>query len=193
MAMNSYSALKDSVAAWLNEADLVARIADFIALAEAVINRRVDHRQMTGVATLGVGNGRAVLPADFTAVRAVSLDGQRQDFMTLDAYAAGATQGYALAGGELVFVPPVSGTATLIYGRQVDPLSENGENWLLDAFPDVYLYGALSQAAPYLDDNDRAATWARLFEKAIAEINADGQAQSLGGTLQTHNGQARTY
>ena len=32
-----------------------------------------------------------------------------------------------------------------------------------------------------------------LCEKALGEINADGQAQSFGGTLQTQNGQARTY
>jgi len=189
MALNSYSALKDSVAAWLDAPELVTRIPDFIALAEAVINRRVDHRLMVGVVSLSVSNGRAMLPGDFTAVRAVSLSGRRQDFMTLDAYAAGARQGYTLAGGELLFAQAVSGTATLIYARQVPPLAENGENWLLDAFPDVYLYGALSQAAPYLADNDRAATWAQLFEKALAGINADGQAQSFGGTLQTHNAQ----
>jgi len=193
MALNSYAALKDSVAAWLNEADLVGRIPDFIALAEAVINRRVDHRQMTGVATLGFANGRAALPDDFTGVRALSAGGIRLDFITLDAYAAGAVhRRYTIAGNDILADPAVA-AATLIYARQVDPLSENGENWLLDAFPDVYLYGALSQAAPYIEDQDRAATWAQLFEKAISEINVDGQAQSSGGTLQTDNGQARTY
>ena len=195
MALNSYSALKDSVAAWLNEADLVARIPDFVALAEAVINRRVDHRLMVGVATLGVGNGRATLPEDFTAVRAVRVGGERLDFVTLDAYAArgtGMARHYSLAGDHMLFDQTVT-TATLVYSRQVPPLSENGDNWLLDAFPDVYLYGTLSQAAPYAEDSERAATWAQLFDTAIREINADGQNQSFGGTLQTDNGQPRTY
>ena len=201
MALNSYAALKDSVAAWLNEADLSARIPDFIALAEAVINRRVDHRLMIGVATLGFSSDRVALPDDFTAVRAVRVGDQRLAFMTLDAYAARATsqdgppQRYTLAGGYMLFDPPaqVAMTATLIYSRRVDALSENGDNWLLDAFPDVYLYGALSAAAPYVEDADRGAVWAQLFEKALGEINIDGQAQAFGGTLQTDNGQARIY
>ncbi len=204
MALNSYTALKDSVAAWLNEADLAGRIADFIALAEAVINRRVSHRQMIGVACLAFSTDRVALPDDFVAVRAVRIDTNptpRLDFMTLDAYAArdGSASGpplrYTLAGGYMLFDPPATAatTATLIYSQQIAPLSENGDNWLLDAYPDAYLYGALSAAAPYIEDGDRAATWAQLFEKALGEINADGQAQSFGGTLQTQNGQARTY
>jgi hypothetical protein len=201
MALNSYGALKDSVAAWLNEADLIGRIPDFIALAEAVINRRLDHRQMTGIATLSFSADRAALPDDFVSARAVRAGEVRLAFITLDAYAArdtaenGPPLRYAIAGGYMLFDPPASAamTATLIYRRQIDPLSENGGNWLLDAFPDLYLYGALSQAAPYIEDADRAATWAQLFEKALGEINIDGQAQAFGGTLQTNNGQARTY
>jgi hypothetical protein len=186
MALNSYAALKDSVAAWLNEADLVTRIPDFIALAEAVINRRVDHRQMMGVATLGFTEGRAALPGDFRAVKAVKAGDRRLEFITLDAWAAGAVhQRYTIA-GDYVLADPAVATSTLYYSRQIDPLSETGGNWLLDAFPDAYLYGALSQAAPYVEDSDRAATWAQLFDKAITEINADGQAQAFGGTLQMH-------
>lgn len=173
-------------------------------MAEAVVNRRIDHRRMIGVATLAFSADRAALPNDFTAVRAVRIDSNatpRLDFMTLDAYAARATsesgppQRYALGGDYMLFDPPASTpmTATLIYSRRVDPLSENGGNWLLEAFPDVYLYGALCAAAPYVEDADRAATWAQLFEKALGEINADGQSQSFGGTLQTDNGQARIF
>lgn len=190
MALNSYSALKDSVAAWLNEVDLVTRIPDFIALAEAVINRRVDHRLMTGVTTLGFVGGRVVLPGDFRAVKAVRTEAGALTFVT-PAAGVGHRQ-YSIAGRHMLADPAVE-TAVLIYGRQVEPLAENGENGLLDAFPDVYLYGTLSQAGPYVEDADRAATWSQLFEKALSEINADGQAQSFGGTLQTDHGQARTF
>jgi len=156
---------------------------------------------MIGVTDLVFSADRVALPDDFKAVRAVSASGRRLDFMTLDAYAArdGSLSGpplrYALAGSYILFDPPASAptTATLIYSRQIDPLCENGDNWLLDTYPDAYLYGALSAAAPYVEDADRAATWAQLFERALGEINADGQAQSFGGTLQTDNGQARTY
>ncbi len=203
MAFNSYQALQDSLAAWLNEADLVVRVPDFIALAEAVINRRVDHAQMFDVARLSFSGDRAALPADFLAVKSVRIDAAPNpqiEFVTLDAFAARFAQGgmptqYTLRAGYILFnpAPPTTTAATLLYKQRIPPLSENGDNWLLDAFPDVYLYGALVQAAPYAEDEKRGAQWLALFERAVAEVNRDGQRQSMGGTLQTNNGQPRTF
>jgi hypothetical protein len=48
--------------------------------------------------------------------------------------------------------------------------SINTTNWLLTADPDVYLYGALLEAQPYLQDDARIATWAQIFEKVVSEI-----------------------
>ena len=43
MALNTYTALKTSIADFLNRDDLTSVIPDFIALAEAQINRDVRH------------------------------------------------------------------------------------------------------------------------------------------------------
>jgi len=43
-------------------------------------------------------------------------------------------------------------------------------NWLLTAHPDVYLYGSLLEAQPYLIDDARIATWSQLFDKVVAEV-----------------------
>jgi len=36
--------------------------------------------------------------------------------------------------------------------------------------PDVYLYGALIQASPYLNDDARAETWAALYSAAMQSL-----------------------
>lgn len=55
--------------------------------------------------------------------------------------------------------------------RDVTTLSDgNTSNWLLTNHPDVYLYGALLEAQPYLMDDARIATWAQIFERVVAEV-----------------------
>jgi hypothetical protein len=46
----------------------------------------------------------------------------------------------------------------------------NTSNWLLERHPDVYLYGALLQAAPYLRDDERVALWTPLYGQAIEDM-----------------------
>ena len=46
MALGTYTELKDAIADWLDRSDLTARIPDFIALAEARINRELRIRPM---------------------------------------------------------------------------------------------------------------------------------------------------
>ncbi len=203
MTFTSYQALQESVAAWLNEADLVNRIPDFIALAEGVMNRRLDHSQMVNVARISFSSERAHLPDDFLAVKSVRIGDAPNPylaFITLDAFAGrfaqqGVPAEYTLRGGYILFhpAPEAATVATLLYKSKIPPLSENGENWLLSAYPDLYLYGALIQAAPYMEDEERGGAWQDFFEKAIVDVNLDGQRQSMGGTLQTNNGQVRVY
>jgi hypothetical protein len=64
-------------------------------------------------------------------------------------------------------------------------------NWLLTSSPDIYLYGALLQAAPYLQDDARIQTWATLYERALNDLRtADDRGASSGGVLLTR---AKTF
>lgn len=57
--------------------------------------------------------------------------------------------------------------------------SINPTNWLLTADPDVYLYGALLEAQPYLQDDARIATWAQIFEKVLSDIRVPDTASNF--------------
>ena len=184
----TYAGLQASVADFLNRADLAGAVPDFIALAEAQMARKLRCRRMVGRATATVASEYEALPGDFAAPISMWLDsGRPLDCVAPDAMAqlkwgwgetAGTPSAYAVVGGEFEFGPVPDGpyTATLTYYARAPALSDAAPgNWLLTSHPDAYLYGALCQSAPYLQDDERLAVWAPLFEAAIADINAAGE------------------
>jgi len=73
----------------------------------------------------------------------------------------------------------------LLYYAKVPALSDsNTTNWLLTEAPDIYLYGSLLPSAPYLDEDERATTWAQFYAAAIQQLNqASDQARYSGSGL----------
>jgi hypothetical protein len=64
--------------------------------------------------------------------------------------------------------------------RDVTSLSgSNTTNWLLTNHPDVYLYGTLLEAQPYLMDDARIATWAQIFDRVVAEVRRPNSSVNL--------------
>lgn len=185
----TYAGLKASVADFLNRSDLTAAIPDFVAMAEAQINRRLRVRRMIGRSNALVSTEFADTPDDFLGPISASLgDDAVLDCVSVDAIAAIKRDGgsasaggrplvYAVVGGQLQFHPAPS-TATeiaLTYYAKPPALAAVGANWLLTDCPDVYLYGALLQSAPYLQDDARLATWANLFTTLLDDLQkADG-------------------
>jgi len=53
------------------------------------------------------------------------------------------------------------------YKDFADLSDSNSSNWILAGYPDVYLYGALTEAAPYLIDDERVGVWKSLYTEAI--------------------------
>ena len=43
-------------------------------------------------------------------------------------------------------------------------------NWVLTSHPDVYLFGSLYQAAPYLKDDERVPVWESRYRSALDQI-----------------------
>jgi hypothetical protein len=62
----------------------------------------------------------------------------------------------------------------MVYYQQVPPLSNvTTTNWLLSKSPDVYLYGALVHAAPFLMDDQRINTFASFYSQRVEALNLD--------------------
>ena len=199
MALTTYTELKASIADWLNRTDLTTTIPDFISLAEAQIERTLRTRQMIVRANASFDSEYGAVPADFLETKSLKLTSTNPltplAFLSIDDMdaarshytASGRPRFFSVVGGQFRIspTPDATYTAELIYFAKLSKLSSTvASNWLLTSSPDIYLYGSLLQAAPYLQDDARIQTWATLYERALNDLRtADDRGASSGGTL----------
>lgn len=198
MAISTYSELQTALANWLNRTDLTDRVPDFIALAEAQMNRRLRVRQMVTRAESGLASEFVDVPADMLEPIQLSLEISESDIRLLQylaperlvlekacGAASGTPEFYSVVGGSLQLLPApdASYPGELAYYARIPALASNSTNWVLDTYPDAYLYGALMQAAPYLVDDERVMTWGTMFHTALNDIQMSNRVSS--GKLRT--------
>jgi len=101
--------------------------------------------------------------------------------------ATGKAYHYTIHASDLEFVPPLEEDTPieLTYYARIPELTDDADtNWLLTDWPDIYLYGSLLQASPYLRDDDRVPMWQSIYEKAIEKARVqDDRAEVSGSTL----------
>jgi hypothetical protein len=197
LAISSYAELKAAVADWLERADLTLRIPDFIALAEASMNRGLRVRRMIARSTATMDSAFSAVPADYLDAKSLVLgDGTTSwplDVVppeTAASYALGGQIGkplfYSVLGDEFQIYPAPDRAygATLTYYARLPKLSDaNPSNWVLADHPDAYLYGALLQAGAYLRDAEALQTASAGYAAAI---------QAIAGAERTQVGKLRT-
>jgi hypothetical protein len=206
MALSTYAELKTSIGDWLNRSDLTNAIPDFISLAEAQVERTLRTRQMIVRANASFDAQYGAVPADFLETKSLKLTSTNPqtplEFLSIDALdnkaseytGSGKPRFFGVVGGQfrLVPVPDATYTTELTYYAKLTKLSNSvTTSWLLTSSPDIYLYGALLQAAPYLQDDARIQVWSSLYDRAMSELQtADDRGASSGGALLTR---AKTF
>lgn len=197
MAITTYSELQSAIADWLLRDDLTSVIPSFIDLAEAKFNRRIRDYRMVKRATATVDTGYFVVPTDWlenirfqlnttpiTTLEYVTPDQAAEEKVLFSSN--GRPKFFTMIGGEFQVVPaPDSNTYTgeLTYYRTIPALTdETTTNWLLAAAPDIYLYGTLMEAAPYLDDDARVQTWGALLERAMNDLQIESDRARIGSS-----------
>ena len=96
---------------------------------------------------------------------------------------------YAIIGGEIQLAPvPLSVTTLkLTYYGRLTPMSDTvTTNEILVNNPDLYLYGALVEAEPYLMNDERLPMWGSMLDRAIDAVKgADDREAWNAGQLST--------
>jgi hypothetical protein len=208
--ITDYAALQSAVTEYLardQDTTLIARIPTFIQLAEAKFNRQLYVRQMEQRATALVNLASSEpefisLPADFQSMRRVRLSSVTgrpslafRSGTQLDEYRFGtsnvvAQPRYFTVFGdeiELAPTPDAAYTIEMVYRRNIPPLATNDPNWLLTLAPDLYLYGALLESAPYIKEDGRIETWGLGFSAALNDLNNLGLASTFNaGPMTVH-------
>lgn len=191
MSLDTYEGLIAEVALLLNKTNLNAQIPSFIRLFEAQANRRIKHYRMQAVQTFTLDGSPRSLPCGFKGVEAFKAGDYAMTYATPDMLddirdCNGAWNGaplyYSIVGDRIIFSPSAGEhDAVMRYWQGIQSLGDTQRcNWLLEENPDVYLYGAALQAAPYLRDDDRINMWRTFVEEAYASINADSIESQFG-------------
>ena len=202
MAISTKAELHTAVANWLNRSDLTDRIPEFITLAEASFNRNLRTRDMLVRSTASVTSQYVAIPTDFLEMMNIEITSisppkrliyitsdRSDDYREKNSNKTGTPDYYTIEGIsiQLFPTPDTSLTIQLSYYQDIPPISglaDSGNNWLLLAHPDVYLYGTLMQASPYLMDQEKTQVWDGLLARSMQELQmSDEKSRYAGGTL----------
>jgi hypothetical protein len=191
MSLDTYANLKTSIANFLKRSDLTSIIPDFITLAETKIARdlldkrkfKYVPRDMEGLDT-GTLAEEIDLPDGYKATKSfkVIINDVEQplDFVPPGYETDGLA--YTLDGEKLKLLnlSGISADYEWKYLTSFDPLSDIvTSNWLLVAAPDIYLYGALVESAPYIKDDARLQTWGGKYAQGLEDYASAVMADRL--------------
>ena len=217
MAINTYATLQTAVANWLDRSDLTDRIPEFIALAEARMSRtlrlsmmlNVDETTLGGAATLVAGTRDYDLPSGYLQMVDFHL---RTSPITPLSYLTPENMNRMWAGRQggkplayTIFADNSTGTPikkvrlgpspasaydySIMFYKKIDALSvANTTEQMLTENPDVYLYGALMEAEPFVMNDERMGLWAQGFAQAIQALQEqDNKDRHSGSALRVMN------
>lgn len=198
MPFGNYTELREAIATTLNRDDLTANIPDFIALAEAMFNREIRWRKMVvqdiiddpGLTDEVYEN----LPSDFLELKSIRFNTDpevRPDYLTPTQMEQrrgqypnmqGTPRYYTLIDTRILFDRIPTGAPELDISSyvRIPALNDTTQtsNLLLAEHPDIYLYGALMHAEPFLKNDERIAVWGGLYTKAKDALHkADKRAE----------------
>tara|TARA_R100001510_G_scaffold34494_1_gene30992 strand:+ start:803 stop:1429 length:627 start_codon:yes stop_codon:yes gene_type:complete len=200
MALTTYSELKTAVANWLDRSDLDDRIPEFIALAETRHRRDFKIRRMeTRVTANTIADSEYYsLPDNFVAMRNIQLNTDPKtplEYLTpeqMDRVRGGSSKGkpkaYSIIGNNIQLrpIPDSVYQIEMLYFKYFTALSDsNTTNDMLTFHPDAYLYAALVEAEPYLQNDKRIQVWQGYYDRAKKDIIDSNERDRHSGVAPT--------
>ena len=193
--VTDYSSLKTSIAAFLHRTDLTSMIPEFIFDAETRIYNELRIRAMETAFTGTTSGGTIALPSGFIEWVYLYVDGTtpqkltRKDVEWIVTNYPGSTgdpKFFARDGDSLIFGPEPDSNVSLIgrYYKRLTALSDsNTSNWFITNAPDLLRYGALCEAAPYMQDDERVQIWEGKYQTAKNRIERTEKRETGSGSL----------
>jgi hypothetical protein len=89
---------------------------------------------------------------------------------------------FTIVGDKILLgvTPDSSTTLQINYYKTLTTLSDsNATNTILTNYPELYLYGSLAEAAPFIMQDERINTWGNLYKEALKNAN---ETSSRGST-----------
>jgi hypothetical protein len=196
MSISTYAELQTAVANWLHKDGLTSIIPDLIRIGELRIFREVRCRVMETAFSGTISNGSIAVPSDYLEFKFAYINdtptSQLSRMSGAQLYskwptrtAQGKPQAIARQGTNFIFGPyPDSGysVAGIYYAKPTSIQSSN--NALFVANPDLYLFAALAEAAPYIGDDKRVPLWDAKYGSIKQQMAFEDSSESGGaGTM----------
>ncbi len=197
MSFENYSELKTSIANWSDRHDLEDHIPDFIKLAESRFNRILRLRAMESkeFAYTVAGQANYSLPSRYIQMREFRLNNEPTvslQYITPEVYeswnlGSGRPKYYTIIANELRLGPVPSGRyqMEMLFWKKFQSLSPTvASNWILENAPDIYLYGALLEMEPFIQNDQRVGLWKQGFDQAVGDLQlSDDKDRHSGSAL----------
>ena len=203
MAIGTYAELQTAVANWLDRDDLGDRIPEFIALAEARMNRVFRLRLMEAkyTASTVAGQRNLALPTGYLQMRNLQINTtpiRPCQYVTPEIYdrlygstLTGTPEIYTIITNEIQLgpIPASVQTIEMLFYKKIAALSvSNTTEAMLTDNPDIYLYGSLLEAEPFLMNDERLGVWAQGFQQSIENLqDQDAKDRHSGSALRVMN------
>lgn len=183
MTINTYANLKQAIENWSHRTDISNVIDNFIELAENEIDKRLMLRnnELRATATMSTTDRFLALPDRFLKMRRLTLINGSNNYeiafkapeqMTIQDTAG--RPKYFTVTSQLEFDRTADSAYTLemqYFSRLVPLTSSNTSNDTLTDYPDLYLWGCLTQLALWEKDVEMALNYQGKFDQAMNEAN----------------------
>lgn len=189
----NYAGLISAISGFANHPDLESVIPTFIRFIEARMNRTIRVRKMEYRVVASVNTQFSTLPDDFLEMRNIQINStpvtalqyvtpQEADRIR-QSELNGPPRFFSIVADRLELIPPPQATiqVEMVYYRKISELTAPDQtNWMLENYPDMYVYGALVSLAMYVKDDP--SNWASLYDSAAKELMDDDQRSQFQGT-----------
>lgn len=196
MSITTYAELKTSVSNWLARSDLNSYVGDFIALGEKRIYRDLRIRAMETALNSSIASGVIAVPSGYVAMKYAYIEANpigklaRKDAEWIyEKYPTRAADGqpcfFAREADNFIFGPYPDSTYTVkgVYYKRLDALSEsNTTNWLVTNAPDLLLFAALCEAAPFLKADNRIQVWETKYGMVKNSVQLEDDQEEFSGS-----------
>lgn len=174
-AFDTYDELVAAINDWMDRGDLTGVAPQMIALAEDEISVEVEplFEELVDIITVINGSGR--LPEDVAHIRRVVSDGlilQNYGQRSARLLEADSTlKGYSIEGDSIYLWPVRDALVAVHYQPKLRRLSPDTPNSdLMNRFPSLYFYAAMTFAEGYVANDPRAAVFRNLFENMLEKV-----------------------
>lgn len=189
--MNTYADLQTSIKSWLRRSDLDSVIPDFIALGEDRIYRNLRVRQMEEEIDTSISSGVLAVPADYVDMKYLYVDTATKQWLERKTAEwiyrnnpsrnAGTPLYFARDGSNFIFAPVQDVAVKGMYYKRL-PSVATELNDIFTAHPGLWLFAALSETAPYIQNDQRLPMWEKKFADILMEVNAEEYRENASGS-----------